>query len=216
MIKNSFRIIFNMVIIGCVIIGLVLTAQEFGLKVTMSTFTNQSNLFCLIVALQTIVFILQKHNLENNAYIFFKGLTLTSILLTGAVYYFVLLPYVKSTNPDHVEPLSSIIQHIVVPLLALGEYLIFQKKGNFKVWYPFAWSSVLFYYLGYTTVYKLLGGVYTFTGEELNFPYFFLDYETHGWQNVILWALLIIVFFIAFSFVLFGFDKVLGRRKISD
>ena len=214
-IMKIFRVAFNAALILCAATGTLIGFIDINSASILSTFTTQSNLFCVIIAVITVIRIIKGDYSESKTYIFFKGMSLTSILLTFTIYNFFLKPAMKGTvpEPDALLAFADYLVHVFVPILMLTEYLLFETKGLFKFWYPFVWPSFVIYYIGYTAVYKLFGGLYVFPGQVLKFPYFFLDYETHGWKNVIMWTSLIIVIFIVFSFLVFGLDKVLVTIK---
>lgn len=212
-IMKIFRVAFNAALILCAATGTLIGFKFVDPATNLSTFTTQSNLFCLIIGFVTLVRILKEDNSVGKTYIFLKGMSLTSIILTFTISNFVLKPAMKGMQLAPEETFAGNLSHIIVPLLMLAEYLVFEKKGLFKVWYPFVWPAFLFYYLGYTAVYKLFGGVYRFPDHVVKFPYFFLDYETHGWNNVVFWVSLIVLVFIVFSFIIIGLDRALVMTK---
>jgi hypothetical protein len=108
--------------------------------------------------------------------------------------------------------LANNLQHIIVPLMTVVDYLLFERKGMYNIWYPFAWTVFPLYYVGYTAIYKAFGGLYKFSGNMIaKFPYFFLDYETFGLKTVGIWVLLIVIGFIGSSYLLVGFDRILVK-----
>jgi len=209
--KKTACIIFNILLFICVGTGLALIIIKFDLLSALFYFTVQSNILCMIMAGITLVYAIKKNKSKNGAYVFFKGMALVSILLTFFVYNFILKPFVN----DQSEPLYSILLHLVVPLMMLGDYLFFEEKVNFKIWYPFGWALFPVFYAGFIALYNL-GGLYKLFGDtSVKFPYFFLDYQTYGLVKVGLWVLLIAACFIAFSFLLLVFNNILLRRKIN-
>jgi hypothetical protein len=207
--KRIARVIFNTAIILSVGLGVIFFLMEMDAATILSTFTIQSNLLCLIAAGITLVYELLKINPNEKAYILFKGMTLTAILLTFFVYTFVLAPYFNASNLSQRGSLGNTLLHTVVPLMMLGDFLFFEKKGHLKMQHPFAWAAFPVYYVGYTAVYKAFGGLYNFSGDAVaKFPYFFLDYETYGLKTVGIWCLLIAIGFIGFSYLLFGLDRI--------
>jgi hypothetical protein len=207
------RIIFNAAIILFVGLGLVLFLMDMDAVTLLSTFTIQSNLLCLIAAGIILVYELLKNGPGGKAYILFKGMTLTAILLTFFIFNLVLAPYFN-TSRSQGFPLGNTLLHTVVPLMMLGDFLLFEKKGQLKIWHPFAWTVLPLCYVGYTAIYKAFGGVYKFSGDSVaKFPYFFLDYETYGLKTVVIWCLLIALGFIGFSYLLFGLDRIFVKIR---
>jgi hypothetical protein len=206
--KKIVRIIFNVAIMLFVGLGVVIDLIQLDTAMALSAFTVQSNILCLIAAGWTIIHEILKSNQKGKAYIFFKGMTLTAILLTFLIVYLVLKPYFGSTNQDQAGTLADILLHLVVPLMMLGDFLFFEEKGNYKIWFPFAWTAFPLYYVGYTAIYKAFGGMYNFGDTVAKFPYFFLDYETYGLKMVGIWFLMITIGFIGFSYLLVGIDRI--------
>jgi hypothetical protein len=212
--KKIARITLNAALALCAGLGTVLTATRLGLAMTVSFFTIQSNLLCLLMALITVKRETPKRDAGNGPYVLFKGMALIAILLTFIVYNFVLKPYLNTTTQTKSAGLANNLQHVIVPLMTLGDYLFFEKKGLLKATHPLAWALFPLFYLGYTAVYKAFGGLYDFLGNAaVKFPYFFLDYETYGLKTTGIWVLLIAIGFIGSSYLLFGLDRVLARAR---
>jgi hypothetical protein len=216
--KRTARVIFNALIIVCAGAGVALIAMKMGFGMAVSAFTIQSNLLCVIASGVTLAREITGRDSKGKAYVFLKGMTLTSILLTGVVYGFVLKPYfdaaAQGAQSAGSGSLSNNLVHVIVPLMTLADFLVFEKKGSFRAWHPLGWTAFPIYYVGYTAIYKAFGGVYTFTeGAASRFPYFFLDYETYGLGTVGLWVLLIAIGFIGFSYALVALDAALAKIK---
>jgi len=205
-IKSAIRIVLNALIIICAGTGVIIFTFKSNFASVISYFTVQSNLLCVIAAGVTLVFFIFKRNMTCGFYLFFKGMTLVSILLTFSVYNFVLKQFF-----DMPETFESILLHLAVPLMMLIDFIFFENKEYNKLWYPFGWTIFPIFYIGYTAVFKALGGTYSYFGSEANFPYFFMDYETYGLRTAGLWILLITICYIGFSFLLIGFGRLLVR-----
>jgi hypothetical protein len=209
-VKKTIRIIFSVFVVFFVAAGIKL--MKLDAAMALSAFTIQSNLLCIIASGVTIIREILKNNPRGRAYIFFKGMTLTSILLTFVIYNFVLKPHLDTANHTQSGSLADTLLHTVVPLMMFGDFLFFEEKGLFRIWYPLGWTAFPVYYVGYTAVYKTFGGVYKFLGGAVTkFPYFFFDYETYGLRTVGIWFLLIAIGFICFSYLLVGLDKILVK-----
>ncbi|MDR0558123.1 MAG: Pr6Pr family membrane protein [Treponema sp.] len=171
--KKTLRIMFNAALICCGGVGVALTLMR--LDPTAASFTIQSNLLCLAAAGVTLAREIAGRNPKGKAYIFFKGMVLTSILLTFFVYNFVLKPHATTQmHGGQGGSLRDTLIHVVVPLMTLADFLVFEKKGRFEPWRPLGWTAFPIYYIGYTVVYKAFGGVYIFEGPPPNFRIFSL------------------------------------------
>lgn len=210
--EKVVRIIFNAAVMLSVVVGTVINGIKINIFMILSAFTVQSNLFCLVMAFITLVRENRGRKTHTALYIFFKGMALTSILLTFIIYNFVLRPFFNGEKQDIESFIANVLHHEVVPLIMLADFLVFEDKGYFKPYYPFVWTAFPLAYLGYTALHKAFGGVYQFIeGKITQFPYFFLDYKTYGLKTVLIWMLLIFLVFIAFSYILFVIDFIIAK-----
>lgn len=137
-------------------------------------FTNQSNLWigcvCLIgVILMILEDIKQKRIIKPWMYTI-KLVFTVSITLTGMVYCFLLAP----TMPNNPWSVTSVLTHVVVPLTAVADFLIYDcQHAVFK--YKCALYTLIppLYYLGYSSLGFILNWNF---GMGYNYPYFFLDW----------------------------------------
>ena len=166
----------------------------------------------MIAAAVTLARVIMRKSLIENPYIFLKGMSLVSILLTFFIYNLVLKPFTTLTGGGG-ETLESVLLHMAVPVMMLLDFIFFEEKRRFKMWYPFGWTLFPVFYIGYTAVYKALGGTYKYFAGDTNFPYFFMDYETYGLKTVGLWILLIAAGYIGFSYLLIGFGRLISGKK---
>jgi hypothetical protein len=214
--RKTAQVIFNILIIVCAFLGIGIFIVQSDTAMILSAFTTQSNLLCVVAAVLTLV--RECGNKKNGGgYTLFKGMALTSILLTFFITALVLKPFFGRTATATTALFSVLadnLLHVVVPLLMFADFVLFEEKGKIKAWHPTFWAVFPLYYVGYTALYRALGGVYRFGSGNAKFPYFFFDYETYGVKTVGIWFLLIAIGFIGFSYVLFGFDRVLAACKL--
>lgn len=213
--KKAIRIGFRIFIVAAGLTGVVLQISGSPRAVmVLSYYTIQSNLICiaLFVAL-VLAELFGKRPSEGKGYRIIKGAATVCILLTFVVFHFMLRPtLIDVLGMTYLNSPDNLLPHYVVPLAVLGDYLLFDQKGQFRKFYPLVWPAIPLAYLGYTAIYRLLGGVYYFgESEPLKFPYFFLDYETYGLEQVTVWVLLIAAGYVAFGYLLAGLDYLLGR-----
>ena len=213
--NRMIRIIFNSAIVVFAAIGIVIDIVKMDTAMVLSAFTTQSNIFCLVTVAVTVFWLVKNKSSEDKRYVLFKGMSLTSILLTFFITALLLKPMSGGAHKMEASvALADTLLHIVVPMMMLMDFIIFEKKGNIMPWHPFAWTIFPLYYVAYTAVYRVFGGVYKMGGGIVaKFPYFFLDYETYGLGTVTLWFILIVIGFIGFSFLIFGFDRILFKLR---
>jgi hypothetical protein len=214
--RKTAQVIFNILIIVCACLGIGILLVQSDTAMILSAFTTQSNLLCVAAAVLTLAH-KRGGKKTGGGYVLFKGMALTSILLTFFITALVLKPFFgRTTTTTTTAPLSTLadnLLHVIVPLLVFADFVLCEEKGKIKAWHPASWAAFPLYYVGYTALYRALGGVYRFGSGNAKFPYFFFDYETYGIKTVGIWFLFIAIGFIGFSYVLFGLDRALAACK---
>ena len=120
------------------------------------------------------------------------------IIIVSAVYYLVLR---KLWNPEGLQYLADTIEHCVVPVLYLIDWLVFVPKGTVSVRSVPWW---LLYPLGYGT-YSLLRGAATGF-----YPYPFLEVTQLGFERVLVNMGVLTASFAVLGLILVGIDRLLG------
>ena len=207
---------FNGVIIGLGTIGLIInTLQSDNIIESFSYYTTQSNLLIVIFFIYISIKEIIKNPVTATDHVI-KGMLTVNIILTMVVYHFMLRPLIANIDPAvyEVGSLRDMIMHYIVPLMVLGHWLIFNLKKHYHPTYPLLWIMQPVLYLTYTTGYITLGGQYHYGDAYHNYPYFFLDYQTHGFLIVSLYALLILSTVITLGYSLYGLQKL--YHKVSS
>lgn len=139
-------------------------------------FTTQSNIAVAAVSLAGIVTFSFGYVTKKWMRIV-KLATTTSIMLTMAVYCFLLAPAAMANAYDGVWSLSSILLHVVVPVLAIIDYLLCYKSERYdyvqRLWTivpPVAFMT--FSAIGYALKWDY--------GLNQNYPYFFMNYASEA------------------------------------
>ncbi len=106
------------------------------------------------------------------------------------------------------------VQLLAVPLLALGDWLFFTKKGDWGLSYPWYWLGII---ISYCCI-ILLTAEFLPSQNSWDYPYIFLNYSTIGIDNLLCWLLLIIVIALTIGYVLmfgdFTLSGNLGRHVV--
>jgi hypothetical protein len=127
------------------------------------------------------------------------GCAVTSILLVGIAYHFLLRDFWK---PQGTQWLADIILHYVVPAGALVHWSIKQHESPLPWSMPARWCSYPFIYLGYAML----------RGEIIDtYPYPFIDVTILGYARAILNALALITGFLALGYLV----AAISRRRIT-
>lgn len=132
----------------------------------------------------------------------------TMAVLTSIVYFSVIGP-----RDGFVFSLSSILSRIVMPVLLLTEWILFEEKGTVHWWDPFYW---LIYPIFYGT-FMLLRPIIWTNAWLINgsiYPYYFLNYSALGGGVTTGWCfgILGICFVIGESIIFFN-NLLAGRFR---
>lgn len=109
-----------------------------------------------------------------------------------------------------------IVLHYVMPIMTLADWLFFDEKGKMPTWGPLAWLSLVLAYLVLTMLAVGVFGLYMGGGttkDVTRYPYTFLDPAISGVGGVALFCGAMLVLFIVLGYLLFGVDRLLGRRS---
>jgi hypothetical protein len=175
-------------------------------------FTIQSNVLCLIFfVLGALRYAMQRKQRKPNHFTaqkpFWKGAAVMAITTTLLVYWLILAK-VHFTMEDKPDPVANLMVHLIVPLLMIGDWALFEPKGRFTAVDPLKWAVVPLGYYGFTLIASALGARYM---KGTHYPYFFMDSNILGWGQALLNIALIAVAFVALGYMLYLLDAWLGR-----
>ncbi len=182
-----------------------------GIYEHLSYYTNLSNLLCIL-----FFFIYSARMLLNikkdvhNYYPNLKGAITITILITFIVYNLILRPFMHDV--DGVMKLNSIgntIVHVVLPLMVLFDYILFDEKGKFNKKFAFTWVLIPFTYFIFICIRAKMGGTFTYANSR--YPYFFLDIDEYGIPQVMVNLIISIILILTLIYLYVFIDK-----KIED
>lgn len=193
--KNAIKA--ALIIVG--ILGIIFTAQSSAFMGGASVFfffTVQSNIFIIAMALvfliNEILLLRSKKSFINQTLLYIKYVATVAITITFIVFFTMLAPLM---GIDYLVSFNNLSLHAIVPILAIVDFILFDTDINLT--YPKSLIStiapvsyVVFVYVG--SIFKLQ------YGENLYYPYFFLDFEKNGFFfekgfGVILWIIILLV-----------------------
>jgi hypothetical protein len=101
---------------------------------------------------------------------------------------------------------KDLFAHYIVPLLVVGDWIIFQPKGLFKLKHIFAWMIFPLFYL-LITFYRTMANL----PGNFEFPYDIVNPEKIGlqifWQDVCIYALV----FLSMCIILVNLDTLMWK-----
>lgn len=210
-------LIYRLVLIlGC-LYGLYLISgiAQGALNTTLlSYYTIQSNL--LVLALFVVLAIrtmpdLRRQGARGTTTVspHVKGAVTLAITVTLLVYHFMLVPTMFTMYPSY-RPftLQDVLVHYFTPLMAIGDWLLFDPKGRYRWFDPLLWLSLPLAYLLFAVIRAQCISAPGPTGSR--YPYFFMDFDTLGW-GVVPWLLGLTLGLLALGYVFVGIDHLAGR-----
>ncbi len=105
---------------------------------------------------------------------------------------------------------NMLVLHYIVPLGAIADWLLFDKKGTMKLYEPPLWTVFPLLYCAYTYIMTL--GFNMDAGIGSRYPYAFLDIDANGAVTVIITILILLAFFIGLGYVYVLIDKIMCKK----
>ena len=163
------------------ILGIIFTAQSsafMGGGSVFFFFTVQSNIFIigmsLIFLVNDVMYLANKKSFVNQTLFMIKYVATVAITVTFIVFFTMLAPLM---GMDYLLSFNNFSLHAIVPILAIIDFILFDtdicltyKSSLLATIAPI--SYVIFVYIG--AIFKLR------YGENLYYPYFFLNFEKNG------------------------------------
>ena len=218
MTRKIISICYKMFTIFSLISGIFLNlSNTSSVRALMSYYTLQSNVICLIAFIIILVLELLNKQYQTDVYYLIKGGLVITIAITAIIYHIALAPggfqMDALQNSINNKQLATFLVHTVSPTLVLLDYIIFDEKGHFKLFYPIFWLIQPLNYVIYVYTYSNLGGSFYNIGGSKQFAYFFLDYNELGYWGVLKWLLVIIIGILLISELLVVLDKIFKKIK---
>lgn len=172
------RMIINVLIVIFAIVGILLNIYEPNAsKNTILYFTTQSNIWIMFICLIMLFYDIQHKKIPPNIYVIKYTFTV-SILVTGIVYNLILAPQYANYFGSFFKAysLSVTILHVIVPLLGVISYILFDENPFKKKYNLWGCVMPLLYFI-FTMVLSVVStNDYLFDGiggTQSKFPYFF-------------------------------------------
>jgi hypothetical protein len=179
-------------------------------------FTNLSNYLCIGILFAELVQTIRK---KEDSFVSvcppLKFLGMVSIAVTFIVFNFVLAPY---RAPELNFAANSVLLHIAVPILYIGDWILFYERKRVKWSYPLIAVSFPTLYVAFVYIHAAILNFDTSIADFNNtgafiYPYFFLNPEIVTEAGVVVCIVALAAFFIGLGYIFFGIDKLSVRRK---
>lgn len=139
-----------------------------------------------------------------------EGAVVFCITVTFLVYHFVLRPEAfRMGNGGSFYSVLNMVQHYLVPLMALLDWLLFCPKGRWHRSDPLSWLLIPFAYFIYILIRAPFAG--NIGGTSSPYPYSFIDVEAYGVGIVARNALLAALGMFVLAYLLYFIDRGLAR-----
>lgn len=175
-------------------------------------FTILSNAFCMVVflleALRDIRPDGEARSVRTGS-MRLKGAAVMAIMTTMLIYW-LLLARIHFAMEEKPDPLANLLVHLIVPLLMIADWALFDPKGRVRAVDPLWWTLTPLGYYVFTVIASLLGAQYMEGGR---YPYFFIDATVLGWGRTLLNVALVAAGFIAMGYAFRTLDSWLGRQS---
>ena len=181
MVKRIIRIAILSALAVVGILGIIFTALSsafMGGGSVFFFFTVQSNIFIIAIALiflaNEVIQLINKKSFVNQTLLFVKYVATVAITVTFLVFFAMLAPLM---GVDYLLSFNNFSLHAIVPILAIVDFILFDTDihltySNSLIATIAPISYVIFVYIG--AIFRLQ------YGENLYYPYFFLDFEKNG------------------------------------
>jgi hypothetical protein len=146
---------------------------------------------------------------------FLKGAVTVYITITALVYNLILARTLGPSTDGIIVPilggtLYNDLLHIIAPIMAVLDWLLFDVHGRFHWRYALQWLSYPLLYLAFVLIRGVLvTGPFVF--PYVHYPYGFLDVDTIGYGGVAINTLIYGVAFWLIGLVFVGIDRLLAR-----
>ena len=182
-------------------------------------FTNISNFLCLGVMFAALIQTIKK---KEDSYVsavpVLKFIGMLGILLTFLVFN-IMLAGEEGRDPQLNWRIGSLLFHVTLPILYIGDWFLFYERKKCKWYYPIASIGFPLAYaiflLIQAVILKFDSSILTPTPNSttpLIYPYFFVNIDKLGVPGVLMWVAILAVAFAAVGFVFLALDRI-GKKK---
>lgn len=184
----------------------------------MDYYTIQSNMLCLFYFIWSFYINLRYREEPLQVYTpapRLKGAVTFCITVTLLIYNFILAPVQFSMgNGAVVYSVGNILVHYVVPVMVVLDWLMFDKKGAWRIYDPFLWLGIPYAYFLFAIVRAQVRGL--IPGTQSRYPYEFIDIDRYGWQEVGVHVVKLTLIFLLIGFLYVCIDHLFAKVAGND
>ena len=212
--SKKLAILYKTLVALVGIVGIILQMGvadgRFNLNV-FQYFTIQSSVVVAIYMIFSVVSLIKsKQSQTFTKYPVFMGVSLMGISLTMVVAFFLLSHAFSNVSAS--GKLSMTLLHEVLPILTIGNYILFEEKGKWKKKDPFLFCIFPLVYVTYALIAAQIGnGIGSLTGSK--YPYPFLDMDALGVVPVLITCVIISLIYLLVGLVLYYIDLKLKKNS---
>ena len=211
MIENKkVSIIYKALICIIGIVSLILNIGVFTSNPNYKTllmFTCLSNALCIVYFLIDIIYLSKNYKKDNTTFLpSVKGIAMMSITITFLVAQFVLKMKLSFTSSYEISFLGL---HYLVPIMTILDWLLFDKKGQIRLYYPLVWCLAPYLYFISALISAQYGSGF---GIDSRYPYPFMNVEELGINKVYITLIIMTFIFVFIGYIYYYADKTLKKR----
>ncbi|MBQ8780534.1 MAG: Pr6Pr family membrane protein [Oscillospiraceae bacterium] len=210
---NVVKLIYRTAFCALAVVGFLASLGLFEAEFKVNFyvyFTNLSNYICMFIGFaelkRTIKAVRENDESFTDVYPRMKFIGMVMIFITFTVYNFLLA---KDKPIEKNMAVSSIMLHIVLPLMYIADWVLFSEHKKVKKTTPLL-----------SVVIPILYAVFVFVRAELMgrqgevvYPYFFLDVNNLGWGGVSVWIAVLIAAFVVVGYMFYFLDGLIEEKK---
>lgn len=138
------------------------------------------------------------------------------ITVTFLIYNFILRPEMfKMGNGGNFYTVLNMVEHYIVPIMVILDWLFFASKGGLRRWEPLLWLVIPALYLAYILLRAPIAG--NIVGTNSPYPYNFINVQIHGASGVAANSVMLEIGLLIVAYVIYFIDlglAVLGKRML--
>jgi len=119
----------------------------------------------------------------------------------------------EGRNPQANWRVSSLLFHVVLPILYILDWFLFYERRQSKWHYPIVSIGFPLAYVVFLFIQAVILGfndsiLIPTTTTPLIYPYFFVNLKTQGITGVLMWIVILSVAFVAVGYLFYGLDRL--------